>query len=203
MTTFKIQKVGCRAPQADGAPLERQLLERGCSAAPEGAVADFVVVNTCTVTAAADAQARDAIRKIHAQNPAARIIVTVCYDQRAPEDLAALPGVSWVVANSHKPQIPELIDSLPQSLLSPSVQHFFPVALLEAEPLSLSRAPAKILSGDIFEQTSLLAAPVLGGGGNHTPPPLQNQHARKSRCSYCAVPFVRGTGPCPPPPPPL
>src|SRR5258708_3404894 len=192
MTTFKIQKVGCRAPQADGAPLERQLLERGCSAAPEGAVADFVVVNTCTVTAAADAQARDAIRKIHAQNPAARLIVTGCYAQRAPEDLAALPGVSWVVGNSHKPQIPELIDSLPQSLLSPSVQHFFPAALLEAEPLSLSRAPAKILSGDIFEQTTLLAAPVLGGEGNHTRPTLQIQDGCHSRCSYFVIPFLPG-----------
>jgi len=97
MTTFYIQQFGCRATQADGAALERQLLERGCSAAPEATAADFVVVNTCTVTAAADAQARDAIRKIHAQNPAARLIVTGCYAQRAPEDLAALPGVSWVV----------------------------------------------------------------------------------------------------------
>jgi len=65
-----------------------------------------VIVNTCTVTAAADAQARDAIRKLHARNPAARVIATGCYAQRAPEELAALPGVSWVVGNSHKPEIP-------------------------------------------------------------------------------------------------
>jgi len=192
MTTFYIQQFGCRATQADGAALERQLLERGCSAAPEAAAADFVVVNTCTVTAAADAQARDAIRKIHAQNPAARLIVTGCYAQRAPEDLAALPGVSWVVGNSHKPQIPELIGSLPQSPLSPSVQNFFPAALLDAEPLSLSRAPAKILTGDIFEQTTLLAAPVLGGEGNHSRPTLKIQDGCNSRCSYCVIPFVRG-----------
>src|SRR5258708_2078495 len=141
MTTFYIQQFGCRATQADGAALERQLLERGCTAAPEATAADFVVVTPCPVTAAAAAQARDAIRKIHAQTPAARLIVTGCYAQRAPEDLAALPGVSWVVGNSHKPQIPELIHSLPQSLLSPIAQHFFPAALLEAEPLSPSPAP--------------------------------------------------------------
>src|SRR5713101_822621 len=192
MTTFYIQQFGCRATQADGAALERQLLGRGCSAVPEAAAADFVVVNTCTVTAAADAQARDAIRKIHAQNPAARLIVTGCYAQRAPEDLAALPGVSWVVGNSHKPQIPGLVDSLPQSPLSPCVQNFLPAALLEAEPLSLSRAPAKILTGDIFEQTTLLAAPVLGGEGNHTRPTLKIQDGCNSRCSYCVIPFVRG-----------
>src|SRR5713101_4054811 len=192
MPTFHIQQFGCRATQADGAALERQLLERGCVAVPEAAAADFVVVNTCTVTAAADAQARDAIRKIHAQNPAARLIVTGCYAQRAPEDLAALPGVSWVVGNSHKPQIPGLVDSLPQSPLSPCVQNFLPAALLEAEPLSLSRAPAKILTGDIFEQTTLLAAPVLGGEGNHTRPTLKIQDGCNSRCSYCVIPFVRG-----------
>src|SRR5277367_4199594 len=112
MTTFHIQQFGCRATQADGAALERQLLERGCTHAPDPATASIVVLNTCTVTAAADAQARDAIRKIHAQNPQARLIVTGCYAQRAPEELASLPGVTHVVGNSHKPQIPNLITQI-------------------------------------------------------------------------------------------
>ncbi len=112
MTTFYIQQFGCRATQADGAALERQLLDRGCTQSPDPATAAIVVLNTCTVTAAADAQARDAIRKIHAQNPAARLIVTGCYAQRAPEELASLPGVTWVVGNSHKPQIPNLVTQI-------------------------------------------------------------------------------------------
>jgi len=94
MTTFYIQQFGCRATQADGAALERQLLDRGCTVASDPVAAGIVVLNTCTVTSAADAQARAAIRKIHAQNPHARLIVTGCYAQRAPEELAALPGVS-------------------------------------------------------------------------------------------------------------
>jgi len=192
MTTFHIQQFGCRATHADGAALERQLLSRGYTATAEANAADFVVVNTCTVTSAADAQARDAIRKIHAQNPGARLIVTGCYAQRAPEDLAALPGVSWVVGNSHKPQIPGLIGAFPQSPASPGVQNFFPAARLHAESLSLSPAPAKILTGDIFEQTTLLVAPVLGGEGNHTRPTLKIQDGCNSRCSYCVIPFVRG-----------
>jgi len=118
MATFYIQQFGCRATQADGAALERQLLDRGCTPAPDPASAAIVVLNTCTVTAAADAQARDSIRKIHAQNPAVRLIVTGCYAQRAPEELAALPGVTWVVGNSHKPQIPNLIDALSTGSLS-------------------------------------------------------------------------------------
>jgi threonylcarbamoyladenosine tRNA methylthiotransferase MtaB len=192
MATFFIQQFGCRATHADGAALERQLLSRGYTATNEATAADFVVVNTCTVTAAADAQAREAIRKIHAQNPAARLIATGCYAQRAPEELAALPGVSWVVGNSHKPQIPGLIGAFPQTSSSHDAQDFFPVASLHAEPLSLSRAPAKILTGDILEQTSLLVAPVLGGEGNHTRPTLKIQDGCNSRCSYCVIPFVRG-----------
>jgi threonylcarbamoyladenosine tRNA methylthiotransferase MtaB len=192
MATFHIEQFGCRATQADGAALERQLRERGCSASPAAATADIVVVNTCTVTAAADAQARDAIRKIHAQNPAARVIVTGCYAQRAPEELAALPGVAWVVGNSHKPQIPNLVESVAPQTVRSSLNGFVPAALLESEPLSLLRAPAKILTGDIFTQTSLLVAPVLGGEGNHTRPVLKIQDGCNSRCSYCVIPFVRG-----------
>jgi threonylcarbamoyladenosine tRNA methylthiotransferase MtaB len=198
MTTFYIEQFGCRATQADGAALERQLRERGCIGAPEAMHADIVVVNTCTVTSAADSQARDAIRKIHARNPAASVIVTGCYAQRAPEELAALPGVSWVVGNSHKPHIPQIVNALSLQETPSSNDAFVPAAALgsavglASEAMSLSRAPAKILTGDIFEQTSLLAAPVLGGEGNHTRPVLKIQDGCNSRCSYCVIPFVRG-----------
>src|SRR5467141_3779227 len=192
MATFYIHQFGCRATQADGASIERQLLERGCTAASESASADVVVVNTCTVTASADAQARDAIRKLHAANPAARVIVTGCYAQRAPEELAALPGVSWVVGNSHKPQIPDLLQTLSSHPSTSASDGFFPAAALEADPMSLLRAPAKILTGDIFEQNVLLSAPVLGGEGNHTRPTLKIQDGCDSSCSYCVIPFVRG-----------
>jgi threonylcarbamoyladenosine tRNA methylthiotransferase MtaB len=192
MATFFIQQFGCRATQADAAAIERQLLSRGCALASEASSADFVVVNTCTVTAAADAQAREAIRKIHSTNPAARVIVTGCYAQRAPEDLAALPGVSWVVGNSHKPQIPQLVSDLSRPQPSVVRHDFFPAATLDSEPLSLSHAPAKILTGDIFERSEFLAAPVLGGEGNHTRPTLKIQDGCNSRCSYCVIPFVRG-----------
>jgi threonylcarbamoyladenosine tRNA methylthiotransferase MtaB len=189
--TFHIEQFGCRATQADGAVLERQLRERGFTSAGDSANADVVVVNTCTVTAAADSQARDAIRKLHARNPAARVIVTGCYAQRAPEELVTLPGVSWVVGNSHKPEIPHIVDSLLQEVPSYS-EGFVPAASLDTGAMSLQRGPAKILTGDIFEQTSLLAAPVLGGEGNHTRPVLKIQDGCNSRCSYCVIPFVRG-----------
>src|SRR3974390_2801968 len=112
MATFFIEQFGCRATQADAAAIEAQLRERGYGVSAGAHAADVVVVNTCTVTAAADLQARPAIQAIRRENPAARIVVTGCYAQRAPEELAALDGVSWVVGNSHKPEIPRLIGEM-------------------------------------------------------------------------------------------
>jgi threonylcarbamoyladenosine tRNA methylthiotransferase MtaB len=202
MPRFFIQQFGCRATQADGAAIERQLLDRGFASVSTAADADIVVVNTCTVTASADAQARDAIRKLHAANPTLRVIVTGCYAQRAPEEIAVLPGVAWVVGNSHKPQIPQLIDSLSSPAPGEPPNNFFPAAALHSDSAfpfhsfvgAQHAAPhlGRILAGDIFEQRALLSAPVLGGEGNHTRPTLKIQDGCDSRCSYCVIPFVRG-----------
>jgi threonylcarbamoyladenosine tRNA methylthiotransferase MtaB len=192
MTTFYIEQFGCRATQADAAAIERQLRDRGFAAASESASADVLIVNTCTVTAAADAQAREAIRKLHARNPAARVIATGCHAQRAPEELAALPGVSWVVGNSHRPEIPWLMDSMAGGAAGESASGFVPASALGEEKSSLFYGPAKILTGNIFEQRALLAAPVIGGEGNHTRPVVKIQDGCNSRCAYCVIPFVRG-----------
>jgi len=192
MTTFYIEQFGCRATQADGAALERQLLGRGCIAAKKASDADIVVVNTCTVTASADAQARDAIRKLHRANPNIRVIVTGCYAQRAPEELSQLPGVAWVVGNSHKPQIPELIERVSPQCEAPHSNRFLPLSALSARISLPSEPQAEILVGDIFEQQTLLTTPVFGGEGNHTRPTLKIQDGCNSRCSFCVIPFVRG-----------
>jgi threonylcarbamoyladenosine tRNA methylthiotransferase MtaB len=187
MPTFYIEQFGCRATQADGAALEVQLLERGYTPAAKSA-ADIVVVNTCTVTAAADAQARDSIRKISAQNHAARVIVTGCYAQRAPEEVAQLPGVAWVVGNSHKPELPEIIENLS---FASSPKDFVPVVFLQLASSSLQRPPAQILTGE-FERKPLVSAPVFNAEGNHTRPTLKIQDGCDSHCAYCVIPQVRG-----------
>ena len=109
MPTFFVHNFGCRATQADGAALERDLLARGMDRATSARDAEVVVLNTCTVTAEADKDVRSAIRRVHRENPGCRILVTGCYAQRAPQELEGLPGVSWVVGNSHKHQIGELL----------------------------------------------------------------------------------------------
>jgi len=108
VASFYVENFGCRATQADGAAIERQFRERGLRRADTPAQAEIVVLNTCTVTAAADQDARAAIRRIHRQNPKCRIVVTGCYAQRAPEEIAAIPGVSQVIGNSHKHQLAEI-----------------------------------------------------------------------------------------------
>ena len=108
MATFYVENFGCRATQADGAAIERQFRERGLERAHEPGDAGIVVLNTCTVTAAADQDARAAIRRIRRKNPEAQIVVTGCYAQRAPEEIAALPGVNSVIGNSHKHQLAEI-----------------------------------------------------------------------------------------------
>ena len=190
MGTFYIEQFGCRATQADGAAIERQLREQGSVMAADAASADVVVLNTCTVTAAADTQARDAIRKIHAANPSTRIIVTGCYAQRAPEELAALAGVSVVVGNSHKPQIPKLLHSIVRTQAQASALSI--VGVERDSRSSQDDLPARILTGDIFHLTEVLVAPVLGGEGNHTRPTLKIQDGCNSRCAFCVIPFVRG-----------
>ena len=192
MPTFYIEQFGCRATQADGAALERQLLERGCTSAQDASDADIVVVNTCTVTASADAQARDAIRKLHAANPRVRVIVTGCYAQRAPEELSRLPGVAWVVGNSHKPQIPDLIETIFASTGSARSNGFFPLFAISQASQPKMQQSAEILLGDIFDQQTLLTSPVFGGEGNRTRPTLKIQDGCNSRCSFCVIPFVRG-----------
>jgi threonylcarbamoyladenosine tRNA methylthiotransferase MtaB len=122
---FYIENFGCRATQADGAALERQFLERGLERAAAARDAEIVVLNTCTVTDSADKDARASIRRLQRVNPDCRILVTGCYAQRAPEEVAALPGVTWVVGNSHKHQAAEIATSSASSSSSSSSSSCF------------------------------------------------------------------------------
>jgi len=108
VATYYVENFGCRATQADGAALARQFDARGLACASTAAQADLLILNSCTVTASADQDARAAIRRARRQNPKAKIIVTGCYAQRAPEEIAALPGVTCVIGNSHKHQLAEI-----------------------------------------------------------------------------------------------
>jgi threonylcarbamoyladenosine tRNA methylthiotransferase MtaB len=196
---FYIENFGCRATQADGAALERQFLERGLERAKAARDAEIVVLNTCTVTAGADKDARASIRRLQRVNPDCRILVTGCYAQRAPEELAALPGVAWVVGNSHKHQAAEIAISSSSSFLaagSSSSSGFVPLAQLSLGRLSNDQLSgdqfSNVFVGDIFAHTELLAAPVFEAANERTRPNLKVQDGCDNRCSFCVIPYVRG-----------
>ncbi len=194
--TYHVETFGCRATQADGAALERQFEARGLAAA-SAAQADFVILNTCTVTNSADQDARAAIRRVQRQNPLATIVVTGCYAQRAPEEISALPGVTCVVGNSHKHRLAEIV----LDEVGPRREGFVALSTLTHAGQRLSFASEgtndqrPLFVSDIFAHTELLAAPVFGGGshGNdRTRPNLKVQDGCDNRCSFCVIPSVRG-----------
>src|SRR6516164_1987934 len=164
--TFHITNFGCRASQSEGASIHQQLLESQATEAVSPYSAEVVIVNSCTVTAEADRDVRQTIRRIASRNPQARIIVTGCYAQRAPEELATLPQVRYVVGNSHKPLVAELA--------------------LEAD-----RGRSEIFCSDIFLERELKPASHVGSGGR-TRAIVKVQDGCNANCSFCIIPSVRG-----------
>jgi threonylcarbamoyladenosine tRNA methylthiotransferase MtaB len=211
MATFHLLNFGCRASQADGFSLKRQLLQAGLVEAESPEQSHVTVLNTCTVTASADAEVRQIIRRIHRANPHCRILVTGCYAQRAPEEIAKLQGVAWVVGNSHKHSVAEILagSALPAAGQKPapriaggdtgataSAQALVQIHNPVADPpraasdgeTALPAASAQVLVGEISEEFHF--APVFPD--DRTRPTLKVQDGCGARCSFCVIPSVRG-----------
>lgn len=163
-----VESFGCRASQADGAAIEASLRENGHEPVRDPADADLVILNTCTVTHSADVDARRTIRNWHRDHPSAEILVTGCYAQRSPEELAPLPGVRWVVGNSRKTEIADVVAD------------------------STEEYHGQIISGDFHRDSLFLATPVRDVRRDRTRPNLKVQDGCSNRCSFCIIPSVRG-----------
>ena len=187
MNTFHLLNFGCRASQADGAALKRQLLEAGLAEVDGAVRSDVAVLNTCTVTAAADAEVRQIIRRIHRANPACRILVTGCYAQRAADEIAQLPGVSWVVGNSHKHLIAKVLGEAKKSE-APSAPDLVRIQPWASDSPLRTPDRATVLVGAIPHEFHF--APVFAD--DHTRPTLKVQDGCNARCSFCVIPEVRG-----------
>ncbi|HUD72835.1 MAG TPA: MiaB/RimO family radical SAM methylthiotransferase [Dongiaceae bacterium] len=177
MPTFRVVTLGCKLNQADSAALEAALRRLGLTRA--GGDADLVVLNTCTVTGAADREARQIARRLRRSRPETRLIVTGCYAERDAAALAAIAGVDQVVG---------MRDQATR------------VAALAARAFGLEApAPARA-AGD--SPSGLPAALDLGrfgatdacepGQGDHTRAFLKIQDGCDLRCAYCVIPSVRG-----------
>jgi threonylcarbamoyladenosine tRNA methylthiotransferase MtaB len=161
---YAILTLGCRVNGADSLAIEAALIDAGASTAAIDA-ADVVLVNTCSVTAAADQAARQAVRRVARANPRARVVVTGCYGSRCPEDLAGLPGVAAVFHNSRKD-----------------------------DPQALARAVLDLVGTTAPMGPGPCGASVVPGIAGRTVWTLAVQTGCGERCSYCVVPQTRGPG---------
>jgi threonylcarbamoyladenosine tRNA methylthiotransferase MtaB len=166
---FFVLTFGCRCNQADSAAIREGLCRRSFSESESCQDADFIIVNTCTVTHRSDQQARQTIRRLHRENPSAQIIVTGCYAERDPETPASLPGVRLVLGNAEKERLPELIENCQE----PSQGKIF-------------HAPLDAGRGCLL--------PSMTHTGGKTRPLVKLQDGCDACCSYCIVPKVRGPG---------
>src|SRR5688572_15755507 len=98
-STYQVHFLGCKASQSDSLGYAGILQRAGWGEADAGAQPELILVQTCTVTMSADAQGRRLARRLKRENPAAKIVMTGCYAQRAEAELAALPGVDHVIGN--------------------------------------------------------------------------------------------------------
>jgi threonylcarbamoyladenosine tRNA methylthiotransferase MtaB len=163
---FFVQTFGCRCNQADSAGFRHALCSTSLEEAQSPSDADLIVVNTCTVTHRTDQQVRQALRKLHRENPDARLVVAGCYAERAPETLAAIPGVDLVIGNADRERFGEIV---------------------------ADEAAARIVHGP-FDQSRDFLIPRMSSTGGKTRPFVKLQDGCDARCSYCIVPSVRGPG---------
>ena len=174
--------LGCRLNQHDTAADRARVEAAGMRAVAADEAADVVVVNTCTVTRRADQEARQLVRRIAREQPGARIVVTGCYAQRAPDELAGLPGVARVVGLHERPVITDHISRLAHGD-APAGTATVPRRIgagppsWKGTPGPRSRVPLLSSAASSFGRTRAL---------------LKVQDGCDSFCSYCVVPYVRG-----------
>lgn len=156
---------GCKLNFAETASVAEQFAARGHIRVADGGVPDIIVINSCSVTAEADRKCRSTIRSLNRRYPAAAVVVTGCYAQLKPEEVAAQPGVRAVVGVNDKLDIPRIAE---EAWLSGSMPPQFPEAkdLREFMP-SCSR-------------------------GDRTRFFLKVQDGCDYWCTYCTIPKARG-----------
>jgi threonylcarbamoyladenosine tRNA methylthiotransferase MtaB len=167
MFKFAVATLGCKVNQCESAGISETMTVRGMKLVPFDEEADCYIVNTCTVTGRTDYQSRQLIRRAIRRNPAAVVLVTGCYAQRAPEEITRIPGVRIVTGNAEKSHLSELIEELAK------------------------RKGPQVRVGDIRNEkrfTSLGAAAFP----EHTRAFLKIQDGCNGFCSYCIVPQARG-----------
>jgi len=167
MARVAVATLGCKVNQCESAWIAEALTAEGMTVIPFEEEADCYIVNTCTVTERSDYQSRQLIRRAIRKNPAAAVFVTGCYAQRAPTEIARIPGVRLIAGNTQKERIPELV-----------------------RQMAGTHGP-QLRVGDIREERGF---PRMGATAfpEHTRAFLKIQDGCNAFCSYCIVPAARG-----------
>lgn len=168
---YSIITFGCRVNQADSFAIARDLRARGAVEAPPEA-AELVVVNTCSVTAAADQGVRQTVRRIVRNNPGVRVVVTGCYATRRRDEVSQLPNVSRVVLNDDK-------DDLVEQLVP-----WMGLPRLDEVSTAVRYGRGDGPCGDALSP----------GASGRTTLTLRVQTGCDEACSYCIIPMTRGKG---------
>ena len=172
--------LGCKLNFAESSALGKELLKRGHQRASLSDVPDVCVVNTCSVTDAADHKDRQTIHQLHRKYPNAIIIVTGCYAQLQPEQIAQIEGVDYVLGQNEKYSITQLVDELCDSLEDASLQDAASGYSLEAQKIRV----ANIREVDEFHG--------VHSADDRTRCFIKVQDGCNYFCSYCTIPYARG-----------
>jgi threonylcarbamoyladenosine tRNA methylthiotransferase MtaB len=184
---YSIVTFGCRVNQADSFEFEDSLRASGAVAAPSED-ADLVVVNTCSVTGAADQGARHLIRRVARDNARARIVVTGCYATRQPDDLASLPQVVRLVPNDEKPRLASwLRTSGAEWGRDPSAVS---VHTQDGQNVQGRRETGPRLPTQ--DDDDACGTHIEPGAMGRTAVPLRVQTGCDASCAFCIIPTTRG-----------
>ena len=171
--------LGCKLNFAESSALGKVLLSRGHQRALLSEVPDLCVVNTCSVTDAADHKDRQAINQLHRKYPNAIIVVTGCYAQLQPEQISHIEGVDYVLGQNEKYDIPALVEEIEQQLLnrpSPIANCLLPIA-------------DRIRVAAIREVEEFHG---VRSGDDRTRCFIKVQDGCNYFCTYCTIPYARG-----------
>ena len=172
---FKRMKIlfttlGCKLNFAESSSLGSALLERGHTRAQQGEEADICIINTCTVTDTADHKDRQMIHRLRRQNPNAILIVTGCYAQLKPNEIAHIEGVDYVLGQDEKFNLPAFIERIEKQKVPNSDESKIHISAIR--------------ESDIFHSAY--------SKNDRTRCFLKVQDGCNYFCSYCTIPMARG-----------
>ena len=182
--------LGCKLNFAESSALGKELMLRGHRRATMNEVPDVCVVNTCSVTDAADHKDRQTINQLHRKYPHAIIVVTGCYAQLQPAQIAQIPGVDYVLGQNEKYDIPKLVDALECDSRNPISDTRSPISDTQY-PISDTRYPIS----DTVRVANIREVEEFHGvhsADDRTRCFIKVQDGCNYFCTYCTIPYARG-----------